>query len=107
MDNGAKATENIAKMANPENNGLANFNRAVDGGRKAIETAGNIVTTVNGAFILSIGLSLGFGMWIMGINCSPKCTNPNADLVRLGAIALSSAGLAVIGFSGLKSVFSK
>ena len=65
------------------------------------------MTTFNGAAISAIGLSLGIGMWMMGIDCDPKCANSNAELVRLAAIATAAVGVAVIAFSGIKSVFSK
>jgi len=98
-ENVSRFVEGATNLTNPNVNGVANINGAVENGRSAVGAA------TNGAAILAIGLSVGFGLWMMGLDCNPACTNQNAELIRLAAMAIATTGVAVLGFSGIRSIF--
>lgn len=105
-DDAAVAVEKIKETVGNTSKTVASANETVNGVSKTVDGVKNIATTANGAIILTIGLSLGLGMWLMGADCNPSCTNQNTEYIRLTATALATIGVAVIGISGIKSIFS-
>lgn len=102
----------IGKVIDKIDNGLGILNKGLDNGQKTIGKAEKFVDKVNsfinisnGAVILGMGLTLGCGLWAMGIYCNPTCNNLNAEFVRLGAITLSVIGVGIVIFSGIKQEY--